>query len=54
MKKNKKVNKFRICGYVVYFMLFMKYYSQKFTVNRKKWFIDRYSKRNGGIIYEGS
>jgi hypothetical protein len=45
------INKFRVCGYVVYFAIFIKYYSDKFTENRRKWFVDRYSKRNGGIIF---
>jgi hypothetical protein len=40
--KNKRINKFRICGYAVFFSIFFKKYSKSFTINRfdefkKKW-----------------
>ena len=48
--KKKKLNKFRIYAYAVYFCIFLRCYSNAFTKNRKKWFHERYTTNDGKIL----
>lgn len=48
------IKRFRICVYAVYFCIFFKYYSKRFTEIRRNWFNDRYHKKNAKIIFKGS
>lgn len=43
-KKKMKRSRFKVCAIVVYFSLFLKYYSKRFTYNRKKKNEDSYGK----------